>query len=279
MVKTYLFIVFISQFNPVQAQSLDGPIGAGDNLLFNEKSRINLPMNENYGRSDSGKLRRKSIFKTASIALAYTGTTYFVYRTLDTRVMEESQRHKPAITTFISNSVSGLGLGRTQAIGLGASAAFAFLAGKKKLQKTVIIWGGSLVINSTITDQLKKSFQRHRPNTGDAYNVFDWKNGPKIHKSFPSAHTSNAFTTAAVFATVYKENKWVPPVAYGLATLVGLSRIYDNAHWSSDVLTGAAVGFLSAKLMFHAYEWAGKKFTFLPNIGSTYSSISIICSL
>jgi membrane-associated phospholipid phosphatase len=32
---------------------------------------------------------------------------------------------------------------------------------------------------------------------------------------------------------------------YGGATLVGLSRMYNNAHWASDVVLGAAIGTFS----------------------------------
>ena len=133
----------------------------------------------------------------------------------------------------------------------------------------VIIWAGSLLINSIVTDQLKTSFQRYRPDSGDPYNTFDWRKGPKLNKSFPSAHTSNAFTTATVFATQYKTIKWVPPVAYTLASLVGLSRI-------SDILAGAAVGFLSAKAMNGLYKLAKKKILFLPQVGISYSSLSLV---
>jgi hypothetical protein len=31
-------------------------------------------------------------------------------------------------------------------------------------------------------------------------------------------------------------------VFYGGATMVGLSRIYNNMHWASDVMAGAAIG-------------------------------------
>ena len=33
-------------------------------------------------------------------------------------------------------------------------------------------------------------------------------------------------------------------VFYGGATLMGLSRIYNNQHWASDVMAGAAIGTL-----------------------------------
>ena len=210
------------------------------------------------------------------VAVSYSGVTYLCYRWLDARIQKFSQENKNRFQTFISNSVSDLGLGMVQTIGLGATTIVAFAAKNKKLQQTAIIWAGSLLINSIVTDQLKTSFQRYRPDSGDPYNTFDWRKGPKLNKSFPSAHTSNAFTTATVFATQYKTIKWVPPVAYTLASLVGLSRIYDNAHWASDVLAGAAVGFLSAKAMNSFYKLAKRKILFLPHVGISYSSLSLV---
>jgi membrane-associated phospholipid phosphatase len=68
--------------------------------------------------------------------------------------------------------------------------------------------------------------------------------------AFPSGHTSAAFA----FATSLTEEtahrwphavKWVAPTGYAAATLVGLSRIYNDEHWASDVIMGAAVGTLS----------------------------------
>ena len=34
---------------------------------------------------------------------------------------------------------------------------------------------------------------------------------------------------------------------YGGATLVGLSRMYHNKHWASDVVLGAAIGTFSGR--------------------------------
>ena len=198
------------------------------------------------------------------------------YRYMDSKIQKRSQENKNGFKTFISNSVTDFGLCRSQTIAWGATSAFSFITKNKKLQKTVIIWAGSLLLNSTVTDQLKITFQRHRPWSGAPYNVFDWRKGSRIHRAFPSGHTSNIFTTATVFSTMYKDHKWVPPVAYGLASLVGLSRIYDDAHWASDVMAGAMIGFLSAKAMNAMYKMAGKKLRFLPQIGANYSSMSLV---
>lgn len=65
--------------------------------------------------------------------------------------------------------------------------------------------------------------------------------------SFPSGHASSAFAIATVIALEYGDRAFVPPLAYGIATLAAFSRVNDNAHWASDVFFGAIVGYLTAK--------------------------------
>jgi membrane-associated phospholipid phosphatase len=70
------------------------------------------------------------------------------------------------------------------------------------------------------------------------------------YQSFPSGHTTAAFAAASVVTS--ESQRWwakgvwvVAPAMYGGATLVGLSRMYNNAHWASDVALGAAIGTFS----------------------------------
>ena len=76
------------------------------------------------------------------------------------------------------------------------------------------------------------------------------KFGTSDYQSFPSGHTTTAFAAAAA-VTSETRRMWprslliVAPVMYGGATLVGLSRMYHNNHWASDVVLGAAVGTFS----------------------------------
>jgi membrane-associated phospholipid phosphatase len=65
--------------------------------------------------------------------------------------------------------------------------------------------------------------------------------------SFPSGHTATAFSIATVFASQYSDIKAIPVISYSLATLVGISRITENKHWSSDVFAGAVIGYLCGK--------------------------------
>jgi len=58
------------------------------------------------------------------------------------------------------------------------------------------------------------------------------------YDSFPSGHTAAAFSVTAVLAARI-DRPWVSAGLYTLATLTGLSRIYTEDHWFSDVLFNA----------------------------------------
>ena len=67
------------------------------------------------------------------------------------------------------------------------------------------------------------------------------------YRSFPSGHTVMAFAAAA--AVTGTTDRWWPnttwyigPAMYGGAALAGISRMYNNKHWASDVVVGAAIG-------------------------------------
>lgn len=81
----------------------------------------------------------------------------------------------------------------------------------------------------------------------DVYN----KQGTK----FPSGHTTNAFRGAEIF---HQELKAIHPLlsysGYLVATTVGVLRIYNKSHLLSEVLAGAGLGILSAKLTYWAFD-------------------------
>jgi membrane-associated phospholipid phosphatase len=105
----------------------------------------------------------------------------------------------------------------------------------------------SLAISGAFTLTIKLATQRPRPFTGEASTTWNGPSIKTISPSFPSVHAQTAFSIATVLAEEYGSNPFVPPIAYGLATLVGLSRIYDNKHWASDVFFGAAIGYFVGK--------------------------------
>lgn len=71
--------------------------------------------------------------------------------------------------------------------------------------------------------------------------------------SFPSGHTSTAFTMALIMAYILNKKIWsvILPI---LAFLVGYSRVYLAQHFLTDVLAGMCIGILSAILALLIYR-------------------------
>jgi membrane-associated phospholipid phosphatase len=84
--------------------------------------------------------------------------------------------------------------------------------------------------------------------------------GLKINErnSFPSGHTSTAFTLALLMAYLVRGNFWVyffPLVAF----FVGYSRVYLAQHFVTDVLAGMCIGLISSYLSLLVYEQYRRK--------------------
>lgn len=121
------------------------------------------------------------------------------------------------------------------------------------LRKTITI-ASSLLITSTITIILKYGVKRNRP----------FVTYPDIEKlssggspSFPSGHTSEAFSTATALSIEYPKWYVIAPILTW-ATAVGYSRMHLGVHYPSDVLAGAVIGSGSA---FFSH-WINKKIQF-----------------
>lgn len=93
-----------------------------------------------------------------------------------------------------------------------------------------------LLIESVLVNQgIKTIFKRERP-------VVEMERPHKLRvpltTSFPSGHSS----AAAVAAILLSEHTRAKPLVWGLAGLVGMSRVYVRIHHASDVIGGFAVG-------------------------------------
>lgn len=114
---------------------------------------------------------------------------------------------------------------------------------------------GAIVTSAVLTSVLKGAFGRARPYAvGDSmpgsFGVGRGFGGGGQYQSFPSGHTTAAFAVAAVLASEShhrwpRHARYIAPIAYAAAALVGASRVYNDKHWLSDVMLGAGVGTLS----------------------------------
>lgn len=117
-------------------------------------------------------------------------------------------------------------------------------------QHTALLAGEAVADAEILTTVMKNVDRRLRPSAFTPNGDFDdsWfrTHGTLTggQASFPSGHAIAAFAVATIIADRYRGHRWAPWVAYGLAGLVGFSRITLSAHFPSDVFAGAAFGYV-----------------------------------
>jgi len=79
--------------------------------------------------------------------------------------------------------------------------------------------------------------------------------------SMPSQHTAMAFVAASFLDhELGYISPWISVGGYAAASYVGYARVARNAHYTSDVLMGAAVGMLITNATYWAYDGVMKLF-------------------
>jgi membrane-associated phospholipid phosphatase len=175
------------------------------------------------------------------------------------------QRSSETITS-VSSYVTRFG-GKYETYTLGALGAYGFIFKNEKIKTTTLLATQAYLTSGAMETIIKFLAGRQRPsyydpNSVEAEPTFRGPfskggtdiSGKKINNSFPSGHTTVAFAAATVFAMEYKNRPLIPIVAYSAASLVGLSRITENKHWATDVLVGAALGYLCGKQVVNNYH-------------------------
>jgi membrane-associated phospholipid phosphatase len=130
----------------------------------------------------------------------------------------------------------------------------ASLLRKDSYGQATSLLAGEAVVDDTILMIVAKAITRRLrptdiPVNGKYSDTFFKSNSGPLGKgsSFPSGHAMMGFSIATIFAHRYREHRWVPYVAYGVAAAISFSRITTGAHFPSDVLFGAATGFAIAR--------------------------------
>ena len=154
---------------------------------------------------------------------------------------------------------------------LAALGSYGFIFKNEKIKTTTLLASQAYITAGLIESVLKFLTGRQRPVYYDPVtneNEAAW-HGPFYqfkkdnlgkrpdggsYSAFPSGHTTAAFAAATIFAIEYRDRPLVPIIAYSAASLIGLSRITENKHWASDVLVGAALGYLCGRQVAKNYH-------------------------
>jgi membrane-associated phospholipid phosphatase len=201
--------------------------------------------------------RHKHLFnhRDLFIAGALTATTFALFP-VDKQIAARLQDSSTQANKFFSNSAKGVEMIASPGayiIGGGL-----YLVGRVGNMPRIadLGWHGTeaVLVGDGIAFMMKGLMGRSRPFVASGPRDFDWGGGftSSDLQSFPSGHSTTAFAAAA--AVTDETTIWWPrstwiigPVMYGGATLVGLSRMYHNKHWASDVALGALIGTFSGK--------------------------------
>ncbi len=214
--------------------------------------------------SDSTKAaNHKTLFTIKDLALAggFAGLTVAMFPS-DRSVAQRLQNPELRENKFFDRSARGVEWITTPGSFLigGGMWALGRATNSRTLQE--VGWHGTeaIMLSSAITSVLKGTLGRARPYVTADTSPHDFQlfrgfgRGQRLkdfgtgdYQSFPSGHTTTAFAAAASVTSemrrLHPGSVWyVAPVLYGGATLVGLSRMYHNNHWASDVVLGAAIG-------------------------------------
>jgi membrane-associated phospholipid phosphatase len=287
MKKTFVLVLFFASSCCVLAQPTDSlhreslkllektdGTDTADNSVqspaYHKPEKINIPFYLSLLAADCKQVfttpfhMKGSDWATAGKFALAAGTLAF----LDEPVQRSASRLMYKHTTMqnISRQVTNFG-GPYETYALVGLGAYGFLFKKEKMKTTTLLASQAYITSAAIEKILKFLTDRQRPFVADS-NFADIEptfHGPfyktsipgspnRSNSSFPSGHTTVAFAVATVFAMQYRDKPVIPILAYSAASLVGLSRLAENKHWATDVLTGAALGYLSGKLVVNNFH-------------------------
>jgi hypothetical protein len=197
-------------------------------------------------------------WKSVAAATAVVGTAVL----LDDEIAHLARRNTNSTFDSVAERVEPFGGGHSDKVMAGFLLYGYFARDDRAGQVAFDSFISSLIASKAITPAIKQLAARTRPN------------GIGDDQSFPSNHATQAFAVATVIASHYPERRWVRWLSYGVASGVGLSRIYHDDHYTSDVLTGAAIGMLVGRTVVRTNESARAKWTVSPIRNGAVVSVS-----
>ena len=127
------------------------------------------------------------------------------------------------------------------------------LANSPRWKETGEMLGEAIILADATTVVLKESFGRARPFVNGDKGSFKSAQFTSDYDSLPSMHTSSSFAMASVMAAK-SESMATKAAYYSAATFVGFSRLYQDKHWASDVVLGAAIGELCGRIVIATHQ-------------------------
>ncbi|MCP5063674.1 MAG: phosphatase PAP2 family protein [Ignavibacteriae bacterium] len=135
-------------------------------------------------------------------------------------------------------------------LGLGASVfGYGLLKDDNTSKKIGYEIGQSAFFAGIITTIIKYGFGRERPRTNNnPYSFKPFSFSSDNYLALSSGHTALAFSLSTVLAE-NTDNTYLKVISFIPAVLTAFSRVYQNHHWTSDVLLGGIIGYSVGKFV------------------------------
>lgn len=191
------------------------------------------------------------------------------------RSLQDSSLQENGLFKSSANFFKFMGQPAPQLIGVGLYGV-GRLTHSTRVQKLAVHGLEAMILSTLITGPIKLMAGRARPYVFKDSAAYDFKfmrgltsegDHPKRDfQSFPSGHATTAFAVAGAVSAetsewINEDHAWpgwkivIGTTMYGGAALVGVSRMYHDQHWASDVIAGAAIGtFSGIKAVRYSYR-------------------------
>ena len=132
---------------------------------------------------------------------------------------------------------------------------YALIKKDQPLLKDAVFIGTTVIEALGVTYGLKYAFDRERPYIKYPDKIHPIE--PEDSPSFPSGHTTAAFSLATSLSITYPKWYVIAPSAIW-ACGVGFARMNQGVHYPSDVITGAAIGIGCGFANIYINRWLNK---------------------
>ncbi len=132
--------------------------------------------------------------------------------------------------------------------------------GEHGIWEQALAVGTSVIFTAIISGSMKELCGVLRPNGVN-------------RQSFPSGHTGTVFLGAELVRLEF--GPWWGLAAYSAAFVTAFMRIYNNWHWTTDLMAGAAIGIFCANAGYWLLPWERKLFKLdAKSAGSPQASVT-----
>ncbi len=240
---------------PLGRSSADSSVGPAPALVAATPQPLRLAPPPDTAVEDTAAPGPFFTGRDAAIAGAFTAGAILA-TTFDSRFASWLQTRRSHENQFVHNSAAAFGFMGNPAPEIIGVALYG--VGRIAHARPVAALGlhglEAIALSGAITGVVKLAAGRARPYVSEDHspNDFEFARGFKGHdyQSFPSGHATTAFAVASA-VTAESKHFWpeheylVGTVMFAGASMVGVSRLYHDQHWSSDVIVGAMIGTFS----------------------------------